>query len=265
MANKCHYSNIPCLDGEEWRPVVGYEGLYFVSNKGRIWSAHYKRVMRIVVDRRNRCTIGLRKDGKAVGKIPARLVATAFIREPMPGEQVNHIDENPLNNCVENLEWCDSKYNCNYGTRNQRIKEKLNMAVMQYTLDGEYIASFVSLHEAADAIGADAGHICDCCNGNRAYAYGYYWRYVDDALYKRAVAALEEKQAASRKSRADKFAVKALNVVQLSLDGEFIQVHQSTKLAAMAVGGFTSGIINCCNGKSLTAAGYKWKYERDCI
>lgn len=266
-----HYSKPPTKDGEIWKDVVGYEGLYKVSNKGRIWSVprlNRGRVfggylIRIVVDKRNRCTVALHKDGKSVTFIPARLVATAFIREPNPDEEINHLDENPLNNCVENLEWCSHKYNCNYGTRVDRIKTKQNMPILQYTLDGLFIAEHTSMHIAAESINADAGHICDCCLGNRQYAYGFFWRYKDDALYKIAKDRITRKMDASRKSRADKFTEKAYNVVQLNLMGNYIQTFASSKLAAQAANTHRSGIINCCNGKAATSGGYRWMYEKD--
>jgi hypothetical protein len=266
-----HYSNPPVQDGEIWKDVVGYEGLYKVSNKGRVWSIprlNRGRVfggylIRFGIDKRNRCVVALHNNGKSKTFIPARLVATAFIREPNPDEEINHLDENPLNNCVENLEWCSHKYNCNYGTRIERIKEKQNMPILQYTLDGEFVAEHASMHIAAESIQAEAGHICDCCLGNRKWAYGFFWRYKDDALYEEAKARIEKKTAASRKSRADKFTEKAYNVVQLDLQGHYIRTFQSSKLAAESANTHRPSVINCCNGKAATAGGYKWMYERD--
>lgn len=219
--------------------------------------------MRISIDKRNRCIVVLNKEYKSKTLIPARLVATAFLGIPKPNEEVNHKDENPLNNCVENLEWCTHKYNCNYGTRMQRIKDKQNMAILQYTLNGEFIAEYASMHIAAEAINAEAGHICDCCLGNRKWAYGYFWRYKDDTLYAQAKERIEKKIALSKKSRADKFEARAMNVVQLDMEGNLVAIHQSSKNAAQSVNGFTSGIINCCNGKMTSHRGFRWAYERD--
>ena len=256
---------------EYWKDVIGYEGLYKVSNTGRVWSVLRNnrgrtfggRCIKISIDNRNRCTVELSKNGINKRYILARIVASAFIRIPTSYEEINHIDENTLNNNVSNLEWCSHKYNCNYGTRIERIKDAQNMAVLQYTLDGKFIAEYGSMHIAANAINADAGHICDCCSGNRSRAYGYFWRYKNDSQYISAKEKLRRKSLLSKKSRADKFTDKALNVVQLELDGTYIRTFKSSRLAAESVNSYRPMIINCCNGKCKQVKGYKWMYERD--
>ena len=259
---------------EIWKDIEGYEGIYKISNKGNIWSiprmVHGQmfggKMVKQRIDHRqsnDRIVVELSKNGKARRYIPARLVATAFIRPPQDGEEINHLDENPMNNCVENLEWCTHKYNCNYGTRIQRIKEKQNIPVLQYTLNGEFIAEYASMHIAAEAINADAGHICDCCIGNRRKAYGFFWRYKDDALYVVAKERIKKKIADSAASRSAKFTEKAYNVVQLDMDGNYIATYPSSKYAAESIKAPRPMIISCCNGKIKHARGYKWVYEKD--
>lgn len=242
-----------------------------ISNYGRVWSVVRENrgrlfggyMMRIDIDKRNRCSVALNRNGTSKRFIISRLVATAFIRSPQKNEEVNHLDENPLNNHVNNLEWCTHKYNCNYGTRVQRIKDKQNIPVLQYTLDGEFIAEHKSMHVAAESINADAGHICDCCMGNRKWAYGYFWRYKDEQLYEKAKKRITSIIEKGKKSRADKFTERALNVIQFDLDGNYIQTFPSTNIAAKSIGTHRPSIINCCNGKAQSAKGYKWKYEKD--
>ena len=113
---------------EEWRAVPGYEGLYEVSNMGRIWIMRKCRLMTIKPDNRNRCTIELSKNGIKKSYILARLVGTAFIREPDPDEEINHLDENPFNNCVENLEWC---------TYSENLKHAWDMGLNQGNKKGK--------------------------------------------------------------------------------------------------------------------------------
>ena len=113
------------LEGEIWKDVVGYEGLYQVSNKGRVKSLHIQEKVLCNLDSGYYNTINLFKDGKGKHYYVHRLVAQAFIPNPNNYPQINHKDENHYNNNVENLEWCTSKYNCNYGTRNIRFSEKL--------------------------------------------------------------------------------------------------------------------------------------------
>lgn len=244
---------------EVWKDIIGHKG-YEVSNLGnvrckngeipdiKIWGNYYM--------------VHLKKP-RSKYYFLHRLVAFAFVEGYKEGYVVNHKDENKLNNRADNLEWCTHKYNCNYGTRIQRIREKQSMPVLQYTLNGEFIAEYASMHIAANIINADAGHICDCCLGKRKYAYGYFWRYKDDELYEQAKIRLAEKIEKSKKSRAYKFTEKAYNVVQLTLDGQYVATFPSTKYAAESVGSFRPMIINCCNGKIPHVKGYKWRYEKD--
>ena len=119
---------------EIWRPVVGYEGLYEVSNTGRVRSLdRYDRKNRLKKGKllKNKdngngyLLCGLSKNGIVKNKYIHRLVAEAFIERPDGLYEVNHKDEDKTNNNVDNLEWCDATYNVNYGTRNIRAKETL--------------------------------------------------------------------------------------------------------------------------------------------
>lgn len=122
---------------EVWKDIEGYEGLYQVSSCGEVRSldkiinlpngvTYIKRGMtrRKNPDKYGYYTITLRKAGVPLTYKIHRLVAKAFIENPNCYPQVNHKDENKKNNCVENLEWCDAKYNCSYGTRGERISKK---------------------------------------------------------------------------------------------------------------------------------------------
>lgn len=255
---------------EVWKDIKGYEGLYKVSNYGRVWSV--KRFNRgrifggkeinICVDHRNRRSILLNKEGKSKRHIVARLVAFEFVENPNPEiyKEVNHLDENPLNDRYDNLEWCEHKYNCNYGTRIERIKSKQSIPILQYTLNGDFITEHKSMHEAAKSINADAGHICDCCLGNRKWAYGFFWRYKDDSLYENAKQALDRKIKLSKESRKEKIAIKCGKPVeQYSKDGIFIARYPSTRHASESTGICRVSIINASNGKLNHAGGYIWK------
>lgn len=105
-----------------------------------------------------------------------RLVAEAFIPndDPEHKTQVNHKDENPANNCIDNLEWITPKDNCNYGNRNK----KLSTPVAQYSLSGKLLNTYCSTREAERQTGIDSGHISSVCSGNRKTAGGYIWRKV---------------------------------------------------------------------------------------
>lgn len=121
---------------EEWRPVVGYEGLYEVSNTGQVRSfdryvkysngrihLHKGKVLSPSIRTDGYLVVVLSCNGKHKMCLVHRLVTEAFIPNTDNLPQVNHKDEDKTNNSVENLEWCDNKYNMNYGTRKRRVIE----------------------------------------------------------------------------------------------------------------------------------------------
>ena len=109
---------------EIWKNIEGYEGKYQVSNLGRVKSIiGQEKVLHPKKHRNGHLQIGLHKDKKRKTMYIHRLVAQAFIPNPDNLPCVNHKDENPNNNNVDNLEWCTQKYNCNYCTRVDRIME----------------------------------------------------------------------------------------------------------------------------------------------
>ena len=113
---------------EQWMPVKGYEGLYEVSNTGKVRSLKNSRhnVRKEPLLKKQRLgswgypVVALCKEGKSIEVLVHRIVAEAFIPNPNGYEVVNHKDEVKTNNLVENLEWCTQKYNNNYGTAKQR-------------------------------------------------------------------------------------------------------------------------------------------------
>jgi hypothetical protein len=170
---------------EEWRDVKGYENLYQVSRKGKVRSSHkgYWEVLTSVVNRHGYNQYLFHKDGKRKNMRGNRLVAEAYIPNPDNLPFVNHKDENPANDCVENLEWCTAKYNNNYGTARQRssINHSKNRPVCMFNVDGTFIREFYNINDAARFV--DGAHTCilRCCN-NKVFCYkGYIWRYKEDA------------------------------------------------------------------------------------
>lgn len=116
------------LPKQIWKDIEGFEGLYQVSNTGRVRSLNYlhtgkTKVMKQNTDKDGYRNITLKNNNKCKTYFIHRLVALAFIPNPLNLPQVNHIDENKTNNAVWNLEWCTQEYNINYGTRNKRISE----------------------------------------------------------------------------------------------------------------------------------------------
>lgn len=122
------------MSDEIWVNIIGYEGIYQVSNLGRIRSVtetkrtgkgHTGRILK-QFKVKGYMKVHLSLNGIDKHKSVHRLVAEAFIENPCSLPQVNHKDENPENNRVDNLEWCDALYNVNYGTRTDRCRGELH-------------------------------------------------------------------------------------------------------------------------------------------
>lgn len=177
---------------EIWKDIKGYEGLYQVSNLGRVRSIertikhkstygglyHIRgQILKLKQDK-GYLRIGLKKDNIKKYYSIHRLVAEAFIPNPHNYAQINHKDENPKNNEVNNLEWCTAKYNINYGTGMQRRKAKQSIKINQYDLSGNYIRTWDCINDAIRQYKGNT-QICQCCKGKRKYASGYKWKYAD--------------------------------------------------------------------------------------
>ena len=172
------------MKNEIWKDILGYEGLYQVSDKGRVKSIVYgkEKIRKLVRNKNGYLRVGLRKNGKMKQCLVHRLVGQSFIPNPHNLPQVNHKDENKTNNCVENLEWCDRKYNLNYGTRNQRIAEKHtngkdSKPVLQYKKTGEFVKEWKSIRDVQRNLGYSQGNISSCCLGKLKWIYGFVWKY----------------------------------------------------------------------------------------
>ena len=110
---------------EIWKDISGFEGVYEISSYGRVRSVKSGRILSTSKcgGCRGYISVCLSKNGKRYGKLVHRLVAEAFIENTDNLPEVNHKDEDKSNNRVDNLEFCDHKYNMNYGTRNIRSKD----------------------------------------------------------------------------------------------------------------------------------------------
>ncbi|ASN70283.1 putative HNH homing endonuclease [uncultured Caudovirales phage] len=178
---------------EQWKDIDGYEGIYQISDHGRVKN----RNGLIMAARINKgyLMVNLNKHRKCKTYAIHRLVAKHFIKNPLGKREVNHLDENKLNNNVDNLQWATSKENANWGTRNIRISEyvkrnpitilhrqgydKRKKAVIQLDpITEEIVSRYESTIAASIAVGCNNGKISECCNGKRKSTRGYLWRFA---------------------------------------------------------------------------------------
>lgn len=166
-----------------WKDVKEYEGLYQISDEGQVKSlgnnkSRKEKILKPTKNRDGYLQVPLCKNGKRKTIKIHRLVAEAFISNPDNLPEVNHKDENKINNCVENLEWCDRKYNINYGTGKKRGAEKLSKPVKQFDLQGNFIQEFSSIMEVERKYGYSQGNISSACSGRLRQVYNYRWSYA---------------------------------------------------------------------------------------
>ena len=179
---------------EIWKDVVGFEGYYEVSNKGRVRSVdrvimrsngfplpvkgkimpQYKKWGHSTIPR---LYVNFCKDSIRYVRSVSRLVGEAFIPNQENLPQINHKDENPMNNCVENLEWCSNEYNHNYGTRNLRQSLKLRKSIDVFDLNGNFLSHHDSIKEAARIYNCDESSITKVCKNKYRYTNKLVFRY----------------------------------------------------------------------------------------
>ena len=184
---------------EIWKDIVGYEGLYQVSNLGNVKSLNFnhtgkEKIMKQIKHHTGYIIIGLVKNGIKKQHMVHKLVINAFNQNKdnvkfMPYENfndisfnnldVNHKDENKENNKLSNLEYCTRLYNTNYGTRGKRISKNGSKPVNQYDLDGNFIKRWNSLSEISKELNITSGNISMCCTGKYKTTHGYKWKYAN--------------------------------------------------------------------------------------
>lgn len=182
---------------EMWEDIKGYEGIYKVSNLGKV-----KSIERIAVKkyRNNRKVnerilkpskikgylyVKLYKNNKCKSISIHRLVAQAFISNPNNYKEVDHLDTNPQNNSYDNLRWCTHKSNF---LENKRTLEKINIKPVNcYDLEWNFIQSYNSITEASKKLNLSWSSIKQCCDGkqNHKRVGEYRFRYIKEDLYEK--------------------------------------------------------------------------------
>jgi len=188
---------------EVWKDIKGYEGLYQVSNRGRVKSLerYIKRGIHGIqysperIRKQSQTHDGYQIIILSKNKIKTtnrvnRIVADAFIPNPNNKPQVNHINNVRDDNRVENLEWVTASENQKYSyITNNRVNSNLNRfgidnplskCILQYSADNKFIKKFYGIRDAERKTGINSGCITKCCKNKRKIAGGFIWKYEDD-------------------------------------------------------------------------------------
>lgn len=187
---------------ELWQDISGYDGIYAISNFGRIKSVERlvsrrtsemivrERIRKLNTGRNGYAVVSLYNNGIGKAYLVHRLVASAFIKNPENKREVNHIDCNKLNNFVDNLEWATPSENTKHAYDNGLIvvpnngkfgfDNSLGKRITQMTADGKVVNKYGSMCEAERNTGIFQANISKVCSGERSMAGGYMWSYSSD-------------------------------------------------------------------------------------
>ena len=245
---------------EEWRQIAGFEGLYEVSNLGRVRSLDrvivrsdgrsYIKQGQILtltpnIGRRGYLRVALSKGHKQYKHFEVhRLVALHFVEGYQPGLVVNHKNEIKTDNRAVNLEWCTYQYNLTYSD----VVAWKRKPVYQYDLQGNFIAKHKCCADVEKNLSKYKGAMTHVMyESKRGEWEGYLWSYKERTKEQWQNILKDHKSSRRR-------------IAQCSDDGTEIARYNTMQKAADKFGVSVSAISLCCRGKQAACAGYRWKY-----
>lgn len=161
---------------EIWKDIQGYEGLYQISNLGRVKSLNFnntrkEKIMKPLLSNNGYLRVSLSNKMKKKKYFIHRLVAQEFIPNPNNLSEINHINEIKTDNSVKNLEYCTSQYNHDFSQ---------SKSVLQYDLEGNFINEWKSANQIQRELGFFQSNVNRCCLKKCKTAYGFIWKYKNE-------------------------------------------------------------------------------------
>lgn len=150
---------------------------YEVSDKGEIRTYKTKRPMKLQYDKDGYLYVRLYRDKQYYHKKVHRIVLENFVREPQTLEECHHINEIRDDNRLENLKWVTRQENDSFVKHTVNSGSYEKVPVYQMTLNGDIIAAYESMSDAARAVGCQVAKISAVCRGDRKTTGGYKWKY----------------------------------------------------------------------------------------
>jgi hypothetical protein len=251
---------------EDWAVLVDYPN-YKISRDGQIFSTYTKRVLKCAITENERivCSLKHKNENKAKRLYVHRLVAMAYLPNPDNHPKVNHLDGNPLNNHVDNLEWAsysrDSQHAYDTGLNPNK------KAIIQYGRDGTEIHKFTSTAEAARSINGSKSAITLALTGKTKTSGGFIWRRVGDDT---PVKPIPERIYRAKPQPPKKTPSKTTNrnrkaVIRSDLEGNFLEEYESLKQAADTSGANIGSIARSCKGTLRQTQGFLWSFKTDYV
>lgn len=250
---------------EEWRDIAEYEGLYQVSDWGRVkslsrWHSRKEKILKGCLSKGGYLRVILCKDNFQKNKSVHRLVAETFIPNPENKPQVGHLKalpdgtEDKTANEVWNLAWMTPLENNIFGNRLERVAkankgktipqeqiDAMSKPILQYDLDGNFIREWKSIAEAK----RERMLLNERALRNGRTSNGFLWRYKNNTEINLKI---------------EGYSKNTIHILQIDLNGIIIKEWDSAYAAAKTLGIDNGSIRHCCNGRGKTVGGYIWKY-----
>lgn len=235
-------------EDEIWKPCIGFENEYMISNYGRVKSIYWDKIRKPRVNNKGYYFLSFRKNGKGIAKSIHKLTIITFKGYKKGKTHVIHKNRIRTDNKISNLEWATRSEIMQDSVKSGRqtfefIRKKIN----QYSIEGKFIKTHSSQTQAAIDFNIDSATIRGVLSGDGILAAGYMWRFFDGNTD-------DISPARTKRLRSKK-------VSQFSLDGSLISEYESLTEAEKITGVPHQTIAKCCVGKQKTSYGFIWKHS----